>query len=278
MNHSTRLPATLACVLLLLVGCELPAEQGSAPPQAEDSTQAAASSRPGTTAQCDGPLEVAMMQDKSRSSKKYRTSQLKTDDLTPIIERLRACGGELAVGIIKAESNQSLARLYVPAPNLKPLPEAPSREEAGNAFDYHQAMKQYKKARAKAKKARQATREQHRREVERRVKAFKAEVAKLLKTAPAAAHTDVWGGIRRAELFLAEPNAGYDTPLEKAMIIVSDARDNAGKPPVEIPLESGAQVLLVNGAPSLGSLKKVDPTRFESIAGAVRYWKRAGGS
>jgi len=266
------------CFLLLATGCEPSAEPGATPPQAEDSAQAVTVAQSSDTQSCAVPLEVAVMQDKSRSSKEYRTPQLSVANLEPIIKQLRACGGELAVGLIRAESNRSLARLYVPQPDLPPLPPKPSREEAENAFEYDQAMMEHRKEHKKAKAARKRARARHRREVKKRVKAFKTKLAELLETAPNANYTDVWGGIRRAELFLAEPDAGYNTAPRKAMIIISDARDNAGKPPVEVPLESGAEMLLVNGAPSLGSLKKVEPTRFESIDGAVRYWGRTSGS
>jgi hypothetical protein len=277
MYRFSRLPAAFLA-LLLLVGCGSPAEPDPASSQAKDSARAVAAAQSGDTQSCAAPLEVAVMQDKSKSSQEYRTPQLSVGNLEPIIKQLRTCGGELAVGLIRAESNRSLARLYVPQPDLPPLPQKPSREEAENAFAYNQAMKEYKKARAQAAKARKAARARHRREVKKRVKAFKTKLAELLETAPNAKHTDVWGGIRRAELFLSEPDAGYDKAPRKAMIVISDARDNAGKPPVEVPLESGAEVLLVNGAPSLGSLKKVEPTRFESIDGAVRYWGRTSGS
>jgi len=277
MHRFSRLPAVFFA-LLLLVGCGPSTEPDPASSQAKDFAQAVAAAQPADTQSCAAPLEVAMMQDKSKSSQEYRTPQLSVANLEPIIKQLRTCGGELAVGLIRAESNRSLARLYVPQPELPPLPPKPSREEAENAFAYDQAMMEYRKEHKKAKAARKRARARHEREVNERLKAFKAELGELLETAPNAKHTDVWGGIRRAEFFLAEPDAGYDAAPRKAMIVISDARDNAGKPPVEIPLRSGAQVLLVNGAPSLGSLKKVDPARFESIAGAVRYWKRTSGS
>ena len=277
MHRFSLFPAAFFA-LLLLVGCGPSTEPDPASSQAGDSAQAVAVAQSGDTQSCAVPLEVAVMQDKSKSSQEYRTPQLSVGNLEPIVKQLRACGGELAVGLIRAESNRSLARLYVPRPDLPPLPQKPSRKEADNAFEYDQAMMEHRKEHKKAKAARKRARARHQREVKKRVKAFKTKLAELLETAPNANYTDVWGGIRRAELFLAEPDASYDTAPRKAMIVISDARDNAGKPPVGVPLESGAEVLLVNGAPSLGSLKKVEPTRFESIDGAVRYWGRTVGS
>lgn len=220
------------------------------------------------------------MQDKSGSANEHRTPQLAVGDLKPIIKRLRACGGELAVGLIKEESNRSLTRLYLARPDLKPLPEEPSREESDNVFAFDQAVMEYKNARAKAEKVRATTLARHHRTTEQRIEAFTAEAADLLKTAPEARHTDVWGGIRRAELFLAEPEVGAGAAPRKVMIVISDALDNRGRTPVTLPPESGAQVLLVNSAPSLGAFENQTPkpVQMESIPSAVRYLERRFGS
>ena len=218
---------------------------------------------------CNRPVKVVFQQDKTGSATEHYTPQFALADLEPLFDGLQRCGGELAVGLINQQSNRTLTRLFLPEPSLNAPPRKPS--ENGNPFYVKEAMAAYEDSLTVYQQEQNLLA----RESQARIDTFKARAATLLESAPDAKRTDVWGAVRRAELLLAEPDHGWTQPPQKYMVIISDALDNAKAPPVEVPLKSGATVVLVNGAPTLGSLEALEPVRFESISSAIRYITQA---
>lgn len=213
------------------------------------------------------PVKLGVMNDKTGSAGETRTQQLTAADLDPLIELLRRRGGELALGLITDDSNRPLLRLRLDAPPAPPPP--PPKE--GNAFEVAERMDAYRSARAAYE------REAKEREdgAERRIEEFRRAAAELLSRKPDARRSDVWGAIQRADLFLAEEDAGWTRPPDRFIALISDAQDNARRP--RAALRSGARLLVVNGAGSLGSVGSLDPVRFESPAAAWRYVAAEGG-
>jgi hypothetical protein len=250
---------TLAA-LLLLSGCfDPPSSSVVAPP---NKVVAAAS--------VAAPLKVGVMSDKTASAGHTRTPQLAPDDLNPLIELVCQRGGELGVGLVTDYSNNSLVRLRVETPPAPPR-EPTKEEREGNAFDVAHLMDSYKAERAKYEEVKKQRDE----EVGRRVEEFRAAVSELLARKPDARRSDVWGALRRAELFLSESDVGWAQPTHRYLLLVSDAQDNAGQP--RLTLKSGAQLLIVNGSASLGSIASLNPQPFESPAAAFHHIVAAEG-
>jgi hypothetical protein len=250
----------MLAALLLLSGCFDPPSSSvvTTPPK----IVASASVAP--------PLKVGVMSDKTGSAGHTRTPQLATDDLNPLIELVCQRGGELGVGLVTDYSNNSLVRLRVEAPPAPPR-EPTKEEREGNAFDVARLMESYRTERAAYQKAMQGRDEG----IGRRVEEFRAAVSELLARKPDARRSDVWGALRRAELFLSESDVGWSQPMHRYLLLVSDAQDNAGQPPLTI--KSGAQLLIVNGSASRGSIASLNPQPFESSSAAFRYIVAAEG-
>lgn len=208
---------------------------------------------------CARAIRFVVQQDKSGSGNSMRTPQILAD-LEPIVAFVIRCGGEVAVGLIAESSNSSLVRLYVPQPPTRP--NEPSRTgtpfEIGKALEnYNLNMAQYDSAIAK-----------HFADAQQRAAAFREQAGHVLATRNDAKRTDIWGALSRCAYFLSEPVKWKGQP-RMAAIVVSDAIDNVGA--LNVPMPPDAELFLVNGAPSLGSLESLKPTRFESFEAAVRY-------
>jgi hypothetical protein len=64
-------------------------------------------------------------------------------------------------------------------------------------------------------------------------------------------------------LFLCEDDLTWGKTTKKYAILITDGLDNVQG--TEVPIRSGARIILVNGIASLGVLKKFNPVRFESV-------------
>ncbi len=205
-------------------------------------------------------VRVCVMQDKSGSARKQRTPQITLEHLVPVTHLLRERGGELALGLIDDDSNQGLIRLHVPLP--EPVPVAPERE--GNRFKYQEALRAYETVRAEFER----TEGRRHKTVDQNLEHFRQDTGALLSTPARSRRTDVFGAVTRCEKFLNEPAHG---PLERYLVLITDAEDTASGTFVPEPLQSEAHLLLVNGMPGLGDLAALGPIRFESITSAIRY-------
>lgn len=260
------LPLTLAGVLAasaalaLTSGCVDPT--GATTPEPPT---VSASPAPTTTAAAP-PVKLAVMNDKTGSADVTRTPQLTAGDLEPLLELLRARGGELGFGLVTDDSNRSLLRVRLGSPPAPPA--APLQE--GNAFEVAERMDAYRAARDDYERKAKAREEI----AARRFEEFRNAAAELLGRKPDARRSDVWGALERADLFLAEEDPDWPQPPAVFVILVSDAQDNAKRP--RSPLRSGARVLVVNGSASVGSISALSPLRFESPAAAWRYVAAGG--
>jgi len=185
-----------------------------------------------------------------------------------VYDRDAVAGGELAVGLIRDESDRPFVRLFVPAP-----PELPAVGPVpANVFAAAAAKRREETSRTHVEEARRAWRE----DVAAREASFARSVEPLLARTADAPATDIWSALLRADVFLAEPNA-FPQATKNFVILVSDGVETVadGAAPR---LSSPAQLLLVNGAGGIGKLASLAPVRFESLDAALRYAVEDGAS
>lgn len=244
--------------LLILSGCDRPGPAGSIVDETSVHVEGS------ETQEIAVPVRIAVFQDKSGSASWTRTPILRAEDFEPLFARLRVAGGELAFGLIADNSNRGLLRTRVEAP---PLPPA---RPTGNPFLVSRQMGEYRRN----EKIYLARRDNWGNETDRRIKVFSAELKSLLADPKVSRHSDMWGAVQRADLFLAESDSA-SVRTGRAIILISDGVHNTAHPPVA--MKSGAEFLLVNGAGSIGTLAGIEPRQFESVAAAFRYVAEKGG-
>lgn len=206
------------------------------------------------------PVRLALFIDKSKSVIENDVRPPSLEDLVPIIDRLGVAGGELAVGRIAVHSNISLERLRVEAP-----PGAPERpSEDMNPLDLNDAMEAYTvAARAHEKQMETWTAEEAQKATE-----FLSRVRPILEGPPDASSTDIWGAVRRADMFLSEPSGPSNVEPVRILVLVTDGIDTANSRPVtpSVPI----QVAFV-GARDIERYQTLHPKLFESSASALRW-------
>jgi hypothetical protein len=259
---------TSGAILTILFFALLIATFGCGKPEVrlEAATQPAVSTVVDTRPVATSPLRVCLLQDKTGSSLETRTPLLTEGELGRVTHLCFGAGGEVTFGLISDASNHLFIRF-----TLEPPPTAPARqkvhEENPIAFEAadRKAQKEYDDAKANYDKARAAWEKT----ATERERTFLADVRQLLASAPDAQHTDVNGGIGRADLFLAEDDAVFRGPTHRYLVVVSDGVDNVRKPaPV---FTSGATAIVVNGVGSVGNLTALHPHRFESVGAALNF-------
>ncbi len=196
------------------------------------------------------PVRIALLLDQTGSANWTQTPQLRREDLEPLIELVKRCGGELGLGLIREQSNRGLVRLRLERPPEMPEVVNPLRALKIRPL-YEQRRKQWE-----AESAEQ-------------IRQFR-ETAALLLVRPANARcTDLWGAVLRADLFLAEEDAAWGAELSRWPVLVTDGQHNCGAGPVSI--RSQPSFVVVNGSASLGDLSPLRPLRFESVPAAFRF-------
>ena len=209
---------------------------------------------------CAAPLRFVVFQDKTDSGNWNRTPQISAGDLEPIVERATVCGGQVAVGLVGADSNRPLVRLHVDAPPSPP--QEPDLE--GNPFFAAEALEAYEKER-EAYEAAAAT---HQRRVRSETERFLQQAGELLASAPDQMRTDVWGAVDRGAYVFGEPTDGWALSPQDVLVLITDAEDNVATE--RVPLPGGVSVYLVNGNPVLGPLEGLNPIRVEAFDAVVR--------
>lgn len=205
------------------------------------------------------PVKIAEMIDKTGSSNRTRTPTPRAEDFEPLINLLKRCGGELAVGLISDESNRGLLRVAVDSPPPKPqVPEA-----TGNPFRDAKVRGQSQKSIQEYETRLSSWQEV----VDKNLKDFRDQLRDLLSTPANAPRTDIWGAVHRLDLFLAEPESCGGA--KKYAILLSDGIDNQKKQ--RHAPRGRATWLVVNGTPAAAALSELAPTYFESVEAAHRF-------
>jgi hypothetical protein len=212
------------------------------------------------------PVKIALMLDKTDSANSTRTQQPNLDMLQPLVNCLRSTGGELAVGLISDDSNKPLLRL-----RIEPPPQAPSKPpEGGDADEVAQRLDRYNND-ANDYQARLTAWASS---TDDRLKKFTDDVQPLLSQAPTAHRSDVLNALNRSDLYLAEKDPDFPEGTQRLIILNSDCQDNVRAPLNK--LRSNAQLFVVNGVGSVGSLAQFNPVPFESLTSAINYVVQGG--
>ena len=207
------------------------------------------------------PLRVVVMVDQTGSTTSTRVPQLQPSDFSGLLDQILQSGGEIGVAAIRDRSNRPLLRCRV---EQKPERRAQPPAEKMNPFLRQRLTRAYLLEKSEEDQSEAAWLEQARKQIE----VFREELRGLLD-APLAGRTDIHGAVLRADLFLAEPDAGWRQPTRRYAIFHSDGIDNVRAP--RPAMKSGATVLVVNGSASLGSFAALKPVPLESFGAAVRY-------
>ncbi|HKQ05963.1 MAG TPA: hypothetical protein VJ464_12575 [Blastocatellia bacterium] len=208
-------------------------------------------------------LKVAILQDKSGSVDSTRTPRITMAQFEILIAALLKRGGSLAFGFIDDDSNKSFTTLRVAAPPI--APSEPSK--GGNPFKVAEAQAKYKEERARF----EANEQRWSQQTGQAVEAFRSAVKPLIEDKRRSKATDIFGGLNRADLYLAENDPAYssDNPPARVMLVISDGLDNMRRPMGE--MRSQAQIILVNGSASVGVMKAFNAERFEGIEAALLH-------
>jgi len=227
-------------------------------------------------ASCEAVPVVALLLDKSRSAPVSLVSQLGVRDLDPLIELLRACGGEIAVGAIRDRAATPMVRLFVQGPPAPPVLE--TVPEIGNPMilaerraraerDYKRNLAAYEPVSRRWTAATGTAIEQ-----------FRHDVQGVIEEPTTSPSTNIWAALRQADLFLSEPREGRaegtgarssaSVPARHVLVALTDGIHTAAGDAYR--LQSRPELLIVNSTGEVGVLAGMNPRRFESFAAALR--------
>ena len=210
---------------------------------------------------CTAPARVAVLADKTGSAAHNRTPEIQPEELDPLYEQIVRCGGEIALGVLTDRSNRPLLRVRVAEPTPPPAATDPRQ----NPFDYARRHAEEVKTLSRLQKED----EERQADAGERIREFDQAAKPLLAASAKALCSDIFGGLRRANLFHGEPPSLWRRAPRQFTVLVSDAEANCGAPNFE-PLP-GVKLLMVNGAPGLGSLEGRELIRLERFEAGVEF-------
>ncbi len=214
---------------------------------------------------CKAVPVVALLLDKSRSAPASLVSQLAPQDLDPLIELLRACGGELAVGAIRGRAATPMVRLFIETP-----PNPPVREEmpkVGNPMILREQRARIERVYSQRFSAYEGQSHHWATVTDAAVDRFRQDVRTVLEEPTTAPVTNVWAALRQADLFLSEPRDMRVT-MRHVLVALTDGLHTAGGDPYR--LQSTPELFVVNAAGEAGVLAAMKAQRFESFSAVSR--------
>jgi hypothetical protein len=215
---------------------------------------------------CDRPILVAVNVDQSGSMKSTGGEEVTVEVLSPLINRITECGGELGVSFIRSNSTLPIQRIRFPEP---PPPVAqPTQGDSEENYEFADRVAASYDLAEEQRKVREAQTEEMKPKIDEFIKRLKPEFAR-----PFSGETDLSSGINRADIFLDENESSWAKKPLRYLILVSDAVDTKKKR--RYPFKSGAVVLWVNGTADEKRLRIPKARRFENFSAAVGYLKSA---
>jgi hypothetical protein len=231
--------------------------------------------------ECEAVPVVAILLDKSRSAPVSLVSQLTRGDLNTLIDVLRACGGELAVGAIRGRTATPLVRLLVETP-----PQPAAREDVPQVGNPMILAEQHARVEGIYQKQRAAYEHKSRRwsaATEAAIEEFRQDVEAIIDEPTTAPHTDMWAALKQADLFLRESRefraygrtaGGNSSRTRHVLVALTDGIHTA--PGSAYHMQSTPDLFVVNSAGEVGALAGMSPRRFESFGAALRALDGAG--
>jgi len=209
------------------------------------------------------PLLICVVDDKTMSMGKARSTPVQEKDLLELVALLRESGGELGFSLIGEATNLPLLRVRIPTP-----PSPPIKPTDDNPFIRAEKTSQF----SEATRRYESDYQRWEAEVNQRVNNF-LDVSRRRLALPVKDRTSpVYEAIARAQLFLGE-QSGWPENSRRMIVLQSDCQDTTPHKPVE--MRSDTAVLVVNGSGSLGVLADVQPKpkQFESLSTALESIK-----
>ena len=215
---------------------------------------------PAATPTIPPPLVAATFPDQSRSMEATATTPITVEQLDPVINYIRAHGGDFGLGPIRRDSNLPLARFHADVPEPKPTPPDEANiyaaVEEDVTFKKHLADWQHgetdRLGRADAS-----------------IAEFRVRAKRILAHPANATRTDLNGAIERARLFLSEPRFfGHAKPMRVALF-ETDGIETVKKTISAKPLDNDVIVIVVNDTPDV--LPTLHPIAFEAFTAAATW-------
>jgi hypothetical protein len=274
-------------MVVCLTGCQLKPRQAQAvaanptPVAGEVETNKSttvATKQPPEIANLKPPMVIFIAIDKTGSAKSSKIPNLTIDPVISLVQTVAKNSGELRVGNVCTDSDLALASFYaseLPSPLDIQLPQKPTIQTAGNPLNLPKLNVEYRKQlaiyqqREAAYKQEVAARD---RSNQQKMGIFVSQVKKLLEQPANCGATDIIGMMKRADLYMNEPDANWKQKPRKVAILITDGLETVKANPKPIEWTSKAEVVLVSSGGEAGILKPLlTNTPFESIDAAVRY-------
>lgn len=204
--------------------------------------------------------KIAILEDETGSRETTRTERVTPDVLRQAADALASRSGVLLFGTVRDASNLPFVRLTLTA-----APARPASRRSGNVFQDLDLREKERRDLADFDTRAEVWETGFKTAFE----AFERDVAARRKLT-LARRSAIWASIARADVALAEPEAGPSSEGRRYILLASDGQETAGGKPV--PLRSGATLVVVNGAGTLGSLAGVpDVHLFENLQAAFAW-------
>lgn len=216
------------------------------------------------------PVIIGIMQDISLSGDHNRIPFISEQQLGKLLEIIKDHSGELGFGLIADQSNRTLIRLRVDKEPVAPV--RPAKER--NPFFAVQQRKAYQRSRDSYNEKMVRWNKEFSQSNQR----FIDSVERLMRNTKRG-WTDIWGAVKRLNLFLEEDVASWDKEPLRFAVLITDGENTIRKP--KVTMTPQAKVIIVNGSASAGNLAELKPLAFENIDAAIRYIQtviRKGGS
>ncbi|MEL6579534.1 MAG: hypothetical protein AAFQ14_07275 [Cyanobacteria bacterium J06621_12] len=231
------------------------------------------------------PNRFVIVQDMTGSLEEHRVKRLQSQQLKPLLALLADKGGEIAVLNVCEDSNNPMYRLRISQhPQfdsqvlVNPTPPT-SVDPKVNPFQRREKEKEYQKALLAYRQTMDtdlaivADHQQLVKDWQTSSKAesdrFLAEIKSLWDKPHNCLATDIYGAIRRAELFFNEDTTIWTREPQNWIVFITDGIHNT--PNQAASLSSDTKVLLVNGGNSTGIFEDIPHLGFEAPSAAIQH-------
>jgi hypothetical protein len=223
------------------------------------------------------PFTIFIGIDRTGSTVSSKIPTLKFPQLERLARAAARVGVEIRLGVICTDSDRPLLAFFVPEPPVAPqtLPSAPTSASVDNMLKLPRLRANYEKVLV----AHQQAEAEYQKKVAAREQLIETEIAnfkrgfELLQNKTQCGATDIYGMLKRADLYLNEVNPTWtQTPRKLALVITDGIETVNSTKPQPLQWTSKAEVILVSSGGEVGILKPLlsNVVPYESIDGAIR--------